>query len=72
MGSKQKGNRRRDLMEKQKCKGCIWLDNCLNKTEDDERCADYFDNDEASLIRQLSIARREYQKEWDVYVQDTE
>ena len=37
-------------MKKQNCKGCIWLDICLNKTETDEACEDYFTDEEDNQL----------------------
>lgn len=59
-------------MNKRNCKDCIWLDICLNKTETDEACEDYFTDEEDNLVRHLTNQRREYQKEWDIYVQDAD
>lgn len=59
-------------MKKQNCKGCIWLDICLNKTETDEACEDYYKDDEAHLVKHLTNQRKEFQKEWDIYVQDAD
>ena len=59
-------------MNKRNCKYCIWLDICLNNAETDEACEDYYKDDETHLVRRLTNQRKEFQKEWDIYVQDAD
>lgn len=58
-------------MDEKNCKQCIWLDICLNK-ENDDPCEDYFQSEEDHFIRHLSNERKEYQKEWDKYINEAD